>query len=121
MTRTPPRSHRQTGRSRGRHRKEPALTRPYHAVRASFRAWPRPVMALRSKFVGVLVLVGALAVPAAPYASRLAVAESGRPATHADDPSAYPNVGPAPALTGSHACSGHPGFTCSTLAVPLDH
>jgi pimeloyl-ACP methyl ester carboxylesterase len=28
---------------------------------------------------------------------------------------------PPPKLTGAHACPGQPGFTCSTLKVPLDH
>src|SRR5262245_3243273 len=27
----------------------------------------------------------------------------------------------APRLTGSHPCADQPGFTCSTLTVPLDH
>jgi pimeloyl-ACP methyl ester carboxylesterase len=27
----------------------------------------------------------------------------------------------APRLTDAHPCAGQPGFTCSTLAVPLDH
>jgi pimeloyl-ACP methyl ester carboxylesterase len=33
-------------------------------------------------------------------------------------------AGPAPGpprLTGAHPCAGQPGFTCSTLTVPLDH
>ncbi|MGK5552219.1 alpha/beta fold hydrolase [Actinomadura kijaniata] len=28
---------------------------------------------------------------------------------------------PAPQLTDPHPCAGQPGFTCSTLTVPLDH
>jgi pimeloyl-ACP methyl ester carboxylesterase len=28
---------------------------------------------------------------------------------------------PRPRLTGAHPCPGQPGFTCSTLRVPLDH
>jgi pimeloyl-ACP methyl ester carboxylesterase len=28
---------------------------------------------------------------------------------------------PGPRLTDSHPCAGQPGFTCSTLTVPLDH
>jgi pimeloyl-ACP methyl ester carboxylesterase len=32
-----------------------------------------------------------------------------------------PPAGPAPRLTVSHPCDNAKGFTCSTLAVPLDH
>ena len=32
-----------------------------------------------------------------------------------------PPVGPAPRLTVSHPCDNATGFTCSTLAVALDH
>lgn len=32
-----------------------------------------------------------------------------------------PASGSAPALTDSHPCRDQPGFTCSTLTVPLDH
>ena len=37
---------------------------------------------------------------------------------------AVTRAGPAavpPRLTGAHPCAGQPGFTCSTLTVPLDH
>jgi hypothetical protein len=33
----------------------------------------------------------------------------------------FATQGPDPGLTNAHPCADAPGFTCSTLAVPLDH
>ena len=43
------------------------------------------------------------------------------PAGHPGPPSTATAAGPPAHLTQSHPCTGIAGFTCSTLAVPLDH
>ncbi|WP_329520903.1 alpha/beta fold hydrolase [Spirillospora sp. NBC_01491] len=53
------------------------------------------------------------------FALPLALAASGG-ATAAAAPT--PSIAkPPPRLAGAHPCAGQPGFTCSTLTVPLDH
>ena len=42
-------------------------------------------------------------------------------ATQAKRPAAPADAGPAPRLSASHPCPRAPGFTCSSLAVALDH
>ncbi|MFD0689416.1 alpha/beta fold hydrolase [Actinomadura fibrosa] len=59
------------------------------------------------------------------FALTLALAASGG-ATAAAAPHATPtaptgSAGRAPALADPHPCAGQPGYTCSTLTVPLDH
>lgn len=56
-----------------------------------------------------LVAVGALAALTLAPATRAAAGPSG------------PSGPGGPTLTGQHPCPGQPGFTCSTLTVPLDH
>jgi pimeloyl-ACP methyl ester carboxylesterase len=41
--------------------------------------------------------------------------------THSTATASASRPTPHSALTGTHACPGQPGFTCSTLRVPLDH
>ncbi|MDX6431624.1 MAG: hypothetical protein QOE54_3990 [Streptosporangiaceae bacterium] len=67
------------------------------------------ILAMRRPLLVVLALTAALAGPGA-----TAVAE-----THA--PPGPAPAQPAPALMDPHPCAGQPGFTCSTLTVPLDH
>ena len=72
----------------------------------------RCVKARRASVVG-LALTGCLAGCGAHHHS---------PGAHQHSPGARTTAGRrVPRLTGAHPCRGQPGFTCSTLRVPLDH
>ncbi|MBV9367906.1 MAG: alpha/beta fold hydrolase [Solirubrobacterales bacterium] len=58
---------------------------------------------------------------AIPVVIALAVWSSGCGAHHHAAVTRAEKAAPRPLLTGAHPCPGQPGFTCSTLRVPLDH
>ncbi|HEY7489119.1 MAG TPA: alpha/beta hydrolase [Streptosporangiaceae bacterium] len=66
---------------------------------------------MRSRLIAALAIVVVLAGSGGAAAAQTRTAQPSQPARAATPPQ----------LTDPHPCAGQPGFTCSTLTVPLDH